>query len=167
MKYFFFVVVPIVEIFAAWVVAQLVGWGWTLVALVVLSLVGAWQLKVQGLAAWRSAADELRAGADPAPTVLDGALRVVGAVLLTAPGFVSALIGAALLLRPARRLTGRRMGTWVVARFHMPFVVVTSDASAGWRFRSSRAPDYIDVDGWDAPADGPGGRRARGGQLEP
>ncbi len=153
MKYFF-VVVPIVEIVVAAVVAHFIGWDWTILLLVVLSLVGAWQVKVQGLAAWRTASRELHEGASPAPAVLDGALRLVGAVLLTLPGFVSAVIGAALLIPSARSLTGRRLGGWVVSRFRMPFVVVGDDAAAGWRFRANSEPDYVDVDSWEEAPDG-------------
>lgn len=161
MKYFLFVVLPIVEIVVAAVVAHFVGWDWTILALVLLSLVGAWQIKVQGLAAWRTAAAELHDGAAPAPAVLDGALRLVGAVLLTAPGFVTALVGLVLLMRPARRATGRRVGGWVVTRFHVPFVVVGDDAAAGWRFRSSSEPEYVDVQGWEDPRGRDGGRGSR------
>jgi UPF0716 protein FxsA len=158
MKYFFFVVVPIVEIVAAAVVAHFVGWSWTILALVLLSFVGAWQVKVQGLAAWRTASRELRDGASPAPTVLDGALRLVGAVLLTVPGFVTAVAGLLLLIGPARRVSGRHLGGWVVSKFHMPFVVVGDDRAAGWRFRSRSEPDYVDVEGWEDSPGGSGGR---------
>lgn len=156
-KYFLFVVVPIVELVVAAVVAHFVGWDWTILTLVVLTFVGAWQVKVQGLAAWRTATRELHEGASPAPAVLDGALRLVGAVLLTVPGFVSALIGALLLVPSARSLTGRRLGGWVVSRFRMPFVVVGDDAAAGWRFRSHTEPDYVDVDSWEEAPDGADG----------
>ncbi len=157
MKYFFFVVVPIIEIVVAAVVAHFIGWDWTILALVVLSLLGAWQVKVQGLAAWRTASRELHEGASPAPAVLDGALRLVGAVLVTLPGFVSAVVGGLLLLGPARSLTGRHLGSWVVSRFRMPFVVVGDDAAAGWRFRSNAEPEYVDVDSWEETPDGAGG----------
>lgn len=158
MKYFFFVVVPIVEIVAAAVVAHFLGWSWTILALVVLTFVGAWQVKVQGLAAWRTASGELNAGASPAPAVLDGALRLVGAVLLTLPGFVTAVAGMLLLIAPTRRLSARHLGGWVVSRFHMPFVVVGDDRAAGWRFRSDSEPDYVDVEGWEDAPGGAGGR---------
>lgn len=151
MKFFLFVVVPIVEIVAAAIVAHFIGWGWTVLALVALSLIGAWQIKVQGLAAWRSARVELADGAALAPAALDGALRLVGAVLLAAPGFVTALVGAGLLVHPARRVAARSTGQWVVTRFAVPFVVVSDDAAAGWRFRSASEPDVVDVEGWEEP----------------
>lgn len=154
MKVFFLVVVPVVEIIAAALVAHLVGWGWTLLALVVLSGFGAWQLKVQGLAAWRTAGDEVRDGVSPAPAVLDGVVRLLGAVLLTAPGFVSALVGAALLVRPARRVVARNAGQWIVTRLRVPFVVVSDGGAAGWRFRGRGEPDIVDVEGWeDSPSE--------------
>ncbi|HET8931636.1 MAG TPA: FxsA family protein [Acidimicrobiales bacterium] len=164
MKYFFFVVVPIVEIVAAAVVAHFVGWSWTILALVVLTFVGAWQVKVQGLAAWRTASRELSDGASPAPAVLDGALRLVGAVLLTIPGFVTAAAAILLLIAPARRVSARHIGGWVVSRFGMPFVVVGDDRAAGWRFRSRSEPDYVDVEGWE---DSPGANGGRSQKMIP
>ncbi|MBS1847058.1 MAG: FxsA family protein [Actinobacteria bacterium] len=149
MAFVLLVVVPIVEIVAAAIVAHFVGWATTVLALVVLSLLGAWQLKVQGLAAWATARNEVADGAPPAPAVLDGVLRFLGAVLLAAPGFVTALIGAILLVRPARRLTGRRAGHWVIDRFSIPFVVVSDEGAAGWKFRSKSEPDVVDVDSWE------------------
>ena len=153
MKIVLFVVIPLIEIVAAFIAAHFIGWGWTVLALLVLSCLGAWQVKVQGLAAWRTASREIAEGASPAPAVLDGVIRLVGALLVSLPGFVSAIIGGLLLASPVRRLTSRRAGFWVVTKFRMPFVVVQDDAAAGWRFRSSSEPDYVDVDGWEDSTD--------------
>ncbi len=50
------VAVPILEIVAAAVVAHLIGWWPTIGLLVLASLLGIWQLKVQGLGSWSRAA---------------------------------------------------------------------------------------------------------------
>lgn len=151
MKVALFVIAPILEIIAAAFVAHFIGWGPTVLLLAVASLIGMWQIKVQGLAAWRSARREIIDGAAPAPSVLDGALRLIGAVLLTLPGFLSAIVGSALLARPARRIVAKGAGIWVIGRFGIPFVVVSDDTTSGWRFRSTSEPDYVDVDGWEDP----------------
>lgn len=151
MKFFVLVVAPIVEIVVAAVVAHFIGWGWTMLALVALSALGVWQIKVQGFAAWAGARQDLADGGSPAPSVLDGALGLVGAVLLAAPGFVSGIVGSVLLVRATRAIASRRAGSWVVARFGLPFVVVSGDNSTGWRFGSPDEPDYVDVDGWEEP----------------
>ena len=71
----------------------------------------------------------------------------------------TALVGAGLLVHPARRVAARSTGQWVVTRFAVPFVVVSDDAAAGWRFRSASEPDVVDVEGWEEPepsgGDGP------------
>lgn len=146
-----FVVVPIVEIVAAAVVAHFIGWAAAILALVVLSLLGMWQIKVQGIAAWQTAYREFAEGASPGPTVLDGAMRLTGAVLLAAPGFVSALIGGILLIRPARSVASRHAGGWIVTRFGLPFVVVRDDGVTGWRFGATWEADVVDVEGWEDP----------------
>lgn len=150
-KLFVLVVMPIVEIVTAVLVARWIGLGWTILALIALSAIGVWQIKVQGLAAWRTARGDLVAGSSPAPAVLDGGLRFVGAVLLALPGFVSAVVGLVFLIGPIRNRASRTTGAWVVRRFRMPFVVVSDDRATGWAFTSSRRARTVDVEGWEEP----------------
>jgi UPF0716 protein FxsA len=50
----------------------------------------------------------LRAGGDPARLLAEGAMTAVGAVLLIAPGFLTDVVGLALLLPPVQRAVARR-----------------------------------------------------------
>ena len=50
------IAIPILEIVTAAVVAHLIGWWPTIGLLVLASLLGIWQLKIQGLGAWRRGA---------------------------------------------------------------------------------------------------------------
>ncbi len=152
MKAFLFVVMPIAEIVTAWVVARWIGIGWMILALIVLSLLGVWQIKVQGIAAWRSARHDVEQGSSPAPAALDGVLRFLGALLLALPGFLTAVTGLVLLISPIRNRASRGAGAWAVRRLRMPFVVVTGDATTGWVFRSDRHPGVVDVEGWESDA---------------
>jgi UPF0716 protein FxsA len=64
--------------------------------------IGSWALRSQGRAAWRRLGGAVSAGRPPGREVLDGALIVLGGVLLIIPGFITDALGALLLLPPTR-----------------------------------------------------------------
>ncbi len=145
----FFVLVPILEIAAAIFVAGHIGWLSTLAIIAGCSLLGVWQLKVQGIGAWRRVRDEVRNGQVPAATMLDGALRVIGAVLLSIPGLCTAVVSVPLLIGPTRRLVGRSVSAMTIARFKVPFMVVTTVGNVTGVKGRRRAPGVVDVEGWE------------------
>lgn len=115
----------ILEVLALWAVAQLVGWGAAIVALIVVSFVGLSLTRRQFVGSWR----ELRAGGVPtrvgdevvlspldADHVGRSAVGVAAGLLLTVPGFVSAVLGALLLLPFVRRPAGARLARSVAVR---------------------------------------------------
>jgi UPF0716 protein FxsA len=98
---------PIAELFVAIEVAQAIGVLLTIVALIASWPVGSWLLRAEGRAAWRQLSAAVAAGRPPARPVIDGALRLVGGLLMIVPGFITDVIGAALLLPPIRALARR------------------------------------------------------------
>jgi UPF0716 protein FxsA len=102
-----FVVVPILEIYVIIQVGQAIGALWTIVLLIVDSIVGSLLMKSQGRAAWRRFQQALAEGRMPAREVLDGVLVVFGGAFLLTPGFCSDIVGAVLLLPPTRALIRR------------------------------------------------------------
>ena len=98
---------PLVELYVVLQVSRVIG-GWeTIAALLVLSIVGAWLVKHEGLRAWARFREALSAPRLPAREVVDGALILLAGALLMAPGFVSDAFGLALLLPPTRALIAR------------------------------------------------------------
>lgn len=95
---------PIAEVYVAIKVAEAIGVLWTLLLLLAGWPIGIWALRSQGRAAWRRLGDAVAAGRPPGREVLDGALVLVGGVLLMIPGFITDVLGAALLLSPSRAL---------------------------------------------------------------
>ena len=88
---------PVAELFVAIQVAHAVGVVPTIVLLIAGWPLGTWALRRQGAAAWRRLGLALGEGRTPAREVVDGALVVIGGVLLMIPGFITDAIG--LLLR--------------------------------------------------------------------
>ena len=97
-----FVFVPIVELAVIIQVGQALGVLQTLLLMVVVSVVGAWLVKHEGIGVWRRAQRQLEMGAVPGRELVDGTLIMFAGVLLLTPGFVSDCIGILLLLPPVR-----------------------------------------------------------------
>lgn len=115
-----FVVVPIVELAVIIQVGQALGVVETLLLMVVVSVVGAWLVKREGIGVWRRAQRQLDTGVMPGRELVDGVLIMVAGALLLLPGFVSDCLGILLLLPPVRALVRglviRRLRTRVVAQ---------------------------------------------------
>ena len=99
---FFFLAVPIIEIYLLIQVGQVIGAGWTILLVVLTAVIGVWLLKIQGLSTLTRAQRRLQENELPAREILEGmALVVAGAFLLT-PGFFTDTIGFLLLFPPTR-----------------------------------------------------------------
>ena len=111
-----FVVVPILEIYVIIQVGQAIGALWTIVLLIVDSILGSLLMKSQGRAAWRRFQTALAEGRMPAREVLDGVLVIFGGAFLLTPGFCSDIVGALLLLPPTRAVIRGDRGAAVHVR---------------------------------------------------
>jgi UPF0716 protein FxsA len=110
-----FVVVPLLEIFVLIQVGQVIGPWWTILLLVADSILGTWLIRREGGRAWTALRTALSTGSMPARELADGALILVGGTLMLSPGFVTDLLGIALIL-PLTRPVARRALTRVVTR---------------------------------------------------
>lgn len=102
-----FIVVPIVEIYVIIQVGEAIGPLWTIALLIADSIAGSLLMKAQGRSAWRRFQLALSEGRMPGREVLDGVLVIFGGALLLAPGFVTDVGGALLLLPPSRAVIRR------------------------------------------------------------
>ena len=110
-----FVLVPLAEIFVLIQVGQVIGPWWTILLLLAASALGAWLIRREGSRTWVALRTALGSGVMPARELADGALILVGGTLMLTPGFVTDIVGVALILpmtRPiARGLLTRRIGS--------------------------------------------------------
>src|SRR5215208_6555386 len=111
-----FIVVPIAEIYVIIQVGQAIGALWTVLLLVVDSLIGARLLSWQGRRAWLRFQEALAAGRVPHREVIDGVLIVLGGAFLLTPGFITDLLGLVLLVPPTRAVVRRALVASIVRR---------------------------------------------------
>src|SRR3954454_22969702 len=110
-----FVVVPIVEIYVLIQVGQVIGPWWTILLLILDSILGGWLIRHEGRRAWLALTTALNSGRMPAKELADGALILFGGTLMISPGFVTDALGIVLIL-PLTRPLARRLLTQVVSK---------------------------------------------------
>lgn len=115
-----FLVVPLVELYVLIQVGSAIGALNTIALLVLMGAAGAWLMKREGLGVVRRVQSQLSAGRVPATEVIDGFLILFGGALMLTPGFLSDLLGLALLVPPVRALVraglARRLRVKVLGR---------------------------------------------------
>jgi UPF0716 protein FxsA len=109
-----FIVVPLVEIYVIIQVGQTIGPWWTILLLVLDSILGSWLIKREGSRAFRALREAVGTARMPARELADGALILVGGTLMLTPGFVTDAFGILMIL-PVTRPLFRRALTRVVA----------------------------------------------------
>ena len=97
-----FLVVPFIELFVLIQVGQAIGALPTIGLLVVVSVVGAWLVKKEGLGVMRRAQEQVRRGQVPAAELVDGVLILFAGALMLTPGFFTDLFGIALMIPAVR-----------------------------------------------------------------
>ncbi len=131
-----FIVLPIAEIYVIIQVADGIGWAPTLLLLILDGFAGAALARSQGRVAWERFNLALTQGRVPASETFDGAMIMLGGAFLLAPGFITDVVGFALLIPPTRAVFRT-----VVAR------LARRRVSFGWTVsgpppRSDRGYDY-------------------------
>jgi UPF0716 protein FxsA len=97
-----FVVLPFAELYLILQVSHAIGIPETLGLLLLVSFVGAWLVKREGLGVLRRAQARMDAGEVPGHELVDGVLILFAGALLITPGFLTDCVGVLLLLPPIR-----------------------------------------------------------------
>jgi UPF0716 protein FxsA len=113
------IVVGVVEISVIIQVGQWIGFLNTVGLLLLVSLMGAWLVKRQGLGVMARIREQRSAGRIPATEAFDGALILVAGVLLVIPGFVTDAFGLLLLFPPIRAVVRRFVSRRVLREVEM------------------------------------------------
>ena len=141
------IAVPVLELIVMFKVAGAFGWLETLSVLVLVSFVGAWLVRRQGLSMLMRIQRELSEGAVPTKSVVDGLLLLVAGVLLLTPGFVTDVFGILLVFPPTRIA----LRTALIRRYRSRIEVYKNAASRGGRMwkRVVINDDVIDAESFE------------------
>ena len=95
---------PAAEVLAFILVASVIGWGWAAILFVATSVAGVLLLRRSGRADFeRLRASFAREGIRAVHLETPGVGTMLGGILLTFPGFITDLLGAALFMPAVRR----------------------------------------------------------------
>jgi UPF0716 protein FxsA len=97
-----FLLVPLAELYVIIQVGHAVGALNTIALLIIVGAVGGWLVKREGLRVWSRFQQQVQAGSVPSREIADGVMILFAGALLLSPGFLSDLVGIALLLPPVR-----------------------------------------------------------------
>lgn len=97
-----FLVLPVAEIFVLIKVGQWIGALATVFLVVFSAVLGALLIRHQGFITLTKVRASMERGEVPAAAMMEGAVLLVGGILLLIPGFLTDLVGLATLLPPVR-----------------------------------------------------------------
>lgn len=114
-----FLVVPIVEIVLFLYVGSWIGIWPTIATVVITAALGSFFVSKQGRLTWQSIITKINRGEVPTASVVHGAMILVAGALLLTPGFLTDLVGFALLVPGVREairqwFLRRRDSGWVI-----------------------------------------------------
>ncbi len=110
-----FILVPFVEIYLLIEIGSVIGAPWTIFLVVLTAVIGAYLVRIQGLAALTRLQRSLDEGALPAMELVEGVFLLVAGAMLLTPGFFTDALGFACLVPPLRRaVAGYLIGRGVI-----------------------------------------------------
>lgn len=111
-----FLVVPIAELAVIILVGSEIGPLNTIGLLILVSVVGAWLAKREGIGVLGRIRAQLDAGRVPGVELVDGFLILFAGVLLLTPGFLTDCLAIALLLPPVRAVVRGTLRRYLATR---------------------------------------------------
>ena len=111
-----FAVIPVIELYLLIKVGSVIGPLPTVALVLGISLAGAWLVRHQEFELLRRIQAELAQGRLPAAELVDGALVLVGGVLLFTPGFFTDFLGLFFLIPFTRSLIKQVARLWLQRR---------------------------------------------------
>jgi UPF0716 protein FxsA len=109
----FFVFVPVMELYILIEAGRIMGLAPTIGLIMMTGVAGAWLARSQGVEILRRIQEETSRGQMPATTLIDGALILVGGLLLLTPGFFTDALGFSFLVPATRDLWRKGLSVWL------------------------------------------------------
>ncbi|MBN2704277.1 MAG: FxsA family protein [Pontiellaceae bacterium] len=98
-----FIGLPIIELVLLIKVDGLIGFGPTVLLVVLTGVVGASMVRRQGIALLFKIRQEMQRGNTPAPQMIDGIMLLIAGAFLITPGLITDTVGFALLIPVVRK----------------------------------------------------------------
>ena len=108
-----FVFVPVMELYILIEAGRIMGLAPTIGLIMMTGVAGAWLARSQGVEILRRIQAETSRGQMPAATLIDGALILVGGLLLLTPGFFTDALGFSFLVPLTRELWRKGLSAWL------------------------------------------------------
>ncbi|MEN8728286.1 MAG: FxsA family protein [Desulfuromonadales bacterium] len=108
-----FVFIPVMELYILIETGRMIGIGATLGLIIMTGVAGAWLARSQGLEILQRIQHDTAKGQMPAQTLIDGALILVGGLLLLTPGFFTDALGFSFLIPLSRELWRKALSVWL------------------------------------------------------
>lgn len=102
-----FIAAPFVEVYFLIEIGSVIGVSWTIFLVVLTAAIGAWLVRMQGLAALGRVRRSLERGDLPAAELVEGVFVLLAGALLLTPGFCTDAVGFLFLTPPLRRRMAR------------------------------------------------------------
>lgn len=159
--------VPLIEIGLFIQVGGLIGLWPTLALVVATAILGAWQLRAQGLATLSRARDQLDRGQLPARELFDGVCLVIAGALLLTPGFLTDAVGLGLFVAAVRDVLRAALARRLEASAHTRVWVDGEELHAEQPRNSDRRRSDIIEGEYRDVTDKPAPGKANDGDEEP
>lgn len=119
-----FIFVPLMELYILLEAGRIIGIGATIGLIVTTGFAGAWLARSQGVEILRRIQEETARGQMPAITLIDGALVLIGGLLLLTPGFLTDILGFSFLVPLTRDLWRKTLNTWLAKQARQGSVTI-------------------------------------------
>ncbi len=100
---------PLLELYILVKVGTIIGAWPTILAVIVTAVAGSFVMRWQGATTLWRVRETMNRSEMPAQEMLEGAMLIVGGVLLIAPGFITDVLGIICLIPPLRKVLASRL----------------------------------------------------------
>ncbi len=108
-----FIIIPVVELYILIEVGKKIGSLPTIGIIVLTGILGAYLVKRQGFMILKKIQNDLNEGIMPGDSLIQGAIILIGGILLLTPGFITDIIGFVFLIPVSRLVVKKYLLKWL------------------------------------------------------
>jgi UPF0716 protein FxsA len=108
-----FIAIPVVELYILIEVGKKIGSLTTIGIIILTGILGTYLIKSQGFMILRKIQNDLNEGIMPGDSLIQGAIILLGGVLLLTPGFITDITGFIFLIPAGRKIVKKYLWKWL------------------------------------------------------